>query len=84
MIMFHEHFGLKHFSDYYCICVPHAVSGNQKVPTYGILIDVFQVYSEDRDKLIQAFKAQFPNIYIGHPDRFYKKVKRINHSSFQR
>lgn len=49
------------------------------MPTYGCLIDLHKKYGDNRDKprLIKAFKAQYPNIYIGRPDRFHNTITRI-------
>ena len=53
------------------------VSANKKLPTYGFLIDLFGEYGEEPDKLLEKFKDNYPEIYIGRLDRFYNTMKRI-------
>lgn len=45
-------------------------------PTYGELIDLFEV-TTSADDLYEKFHDQYPNIKVGRVDRFFDTVSRI-------
>ena len=47
-----------------------------KKPTYGELIDLFEV-TTSADDLYEKFHDQYPNIKVGRVDRFFDTVSRI-------
>ncbi len=47
------------------------------LPTYGFLIDAYHEHNGNRDKLIELFRAEYPDIYIRRPDCLYRTIERI-------
>lgn len=53
-----------------------ASDGNSEGVLYGHLIDLFMEYG-DSASLFQRFVDEYPHVYVGRADRFYRTVSRI-------